>query len=335
VFFGAFCARADLYRYNLTEEFEEYRNMGWLWEGQKKGLFKICMLDKRNPEVPLSKEIVNDYLREPSVIDSDSDSDASSVEEINVDSDVEEVDALKVSDEVASLHSDEMSAVSFNEESEDESGESDTSESYDQYTIYSEFRDFPVMLIALEKNNGTMDALLDSIEAVGAKHGTPEWELRWSAWIFQVIAGLIVAQNFFGFTHNDLHTNNIVWSDTEDEFLYYTLKSGATFKVPTFGKIFRIIDFGRSIYTINGTQFISDDFGPGNDAEGQYSFKPLTDNAAAIYRACRKLGVTIRAQIDCLIAAIAIRTNTKLIHHDSDFDAIAQVTKLKIHAAKQ
>ena len=59
------------------------------------------------------------------------------------------------------------------------------------------------------------------------------------------------------------------------------------------------------------------------------------DNAAAIYRACRKLGVTIRAQIDCLIAAIAIRTNTRIIHHDSDFDAIAQVTKLKIHAAKR
>ena len=59
------------------------------------------------------------------------------------------------------------------------------------------------------------------------------------------------------------------------------------------------------------------------------------DNAAAIYRACRKLGVTIRAQIDCLIAAIAIRTNTKIIHHDSDFEAIAQVTKLKIQPAKR
>jgi len=59
------------------------------------------------------------------------------------------------------------------------------------------------------------------------------------------------------------------------------------------------------------------------------------DNAAAIYRACRKLGVTVRAQIDCLIAAIAIRTNTKIIHHDSDFDAIAQVTKLKVHPAKR
>ena len=57
------------------------------------------------------------------------------------------------------------------------------------------------------------------------------------------------------------------------------------------------------------------------------------DNAAAIYRACRRLGLTIRTHIDCLIAAIAIRTNTKIIHHDSDFDAIARVTKLKIHVA--
>ena len=59
------------------------------------------------------------------------------------------------------------------------------------------------------------------------------------------------------------------------------------------------------------------------------------DNAASIYRACRKLGVTVRAQIDCLIAAIAIRTNTRIIHHDSDFDAIAEITKLKIHPAKR
>ena len=57
------------------------------------------------------------------------------------------------------------------------------------------------------------------------------------------------------------------------------------------------------------------------------------DNAAAIYRACRRLGLTIRTHIDCLIAAITIRTNTKIIHHDSDFDAIARVTKLKIHVA--
>jgi len=55
------------------------------------------------------------------------------------------------------------------------------------------------------------------------------------------------------------------------------------------------------------------------------------DNAAAIYRACRKLGLTIRTHIDCIIAAIAIRTDTDLLHNDSDFDAIAQMTKLKIY----
>ena len=55
------------------------------------------------------------------------------------------------------------------------------------------------------------------------------------------------------------------------------------------------------------------------------------DNAAAIYRACRKLGLTIRTHIDCIIAAIAIRTDTDLLHNDSDFEAIAQVTKLKIY----
>jgi predicted nucleic acid-binding protein len=58
------------------------------------------------------------------------------------------------------------------------------------------------------------------------------------------------------------------------------------------------------------------------------------DKAAAIYRACRKFGLTIRTHVDCLIAAIAIRTDTDLLHNDSDFDSIAQATRLKIYAMK-
>ena len=58
------------------------------------------------------------------------------------------------------------------------------------------------------------------------------------------------------------------------------------------------------------------------------------DNAAAIYRSCRRLGLTIRTHIDCLIAAIAIRTRTELLHSDSDFDAIAKVTMLRIRTAE-
>ena len=64
--------------------------------------------------------------------------------------------------------------------------------------------------------------------------------------------------------------------------------------------------------------------------------KPIDyHNAATIYRACRQVGLTVRTQIDCLIAAIAIRTNTPLLHQDSDFTAISQITKLKLHTASK
>ena len=64
--------------------------------------------------------------------------------------------------------------------------------------------------------------------------------------------------------------------------------------------------------------------------------KPIDyQNAASIYRACRQVGITVRTQIDCLIAAIAIRTGTPILHQDSDFNAIAQITKLKMHSASK
>ena len=64
--------------------------------------------------------------------------------------------------------------------------------------------------------------------------------------------------------------------------------------------------------------------------------KPIDyQNAASIYRACRQVGITVRTQIDCLIAAIAIRTNTPLLHQDADFIAISQITNLKMHTASK
>ena len=50
---------------------------------------------------------------------------------------------------------------------------------------------------------------------------------------------------------------------------------------------------------------------------------PDHEAAAALYRACRRGGKTIRRLPDCLIAAVAIRTGAVLLHQDSDFDAIA------------
>ena len=42
-----------------------------------------------------------------------------------------------------------------------------------------------------------------------------------SSALFQVIMSLIAYQKAFSFTHNDLHTNNVVYNKTEKKFLYY------------------------------------------------------------------------------------------------------------------
>ena len=255
----------------MTDDFQSFRNSRWFWHGQNRGLYKLHVADAKSPSIVVPTSVLDDILREPSELhsESESQSDYDSFDEEKIE--MESVDA-----EEASLHSDAMSSISFAEEKlHNESESSDGSYIEEKYTIYSEISKFPVMMMALECNEGTMDALLDDYTLVGATPGTAEWEMRWSAWVFQIMAGLSVAQSMIGFTHNDLHTNNIVWMTTDQKFLYYTKQSGEVFKIPTYGKIFRIIDFGRAIFTINSQLFFSDDFKGGNDADGQYCFKPL------------------------------------------------------------
>lgn len=52
--------------------------------------------------------------------------------------------------------------------------------------------------------------------------------------------------------------------------------------------------------------------------------------AAVLYRACRRAGITIRRPPDLLIATVAIRTDTPLLHLDADFDAIARHVPLRM-----
>lgn len=52
-------------------------------------------------------------------------------------------------------------------------------------------------------------------------------------------------------------------------------------------------------------------------------------SAAAIYRAARRAGQTIRSVNDCLIAAVSIRHGASIIHRDADFEAIAAITGLE------
>lgn len=53
------------------------------------------------------------------------------------------------------------------------------------------------------------------------------------------------------------------------------------------------------------------------------------EDAARIYRAGRRQGVTIRKLVDCLIAAIALRVDQPVLHNDADFESVAQVVPLR------
>jgi predicted nucleic acid-binding protein len=53
--------------------------------------------------------------------------------------------------------------------------------------------------------------------------------------------------------------------------------------------------------------------------------------AAGIHRTLRRAGRTMRNQLDCLIAAVAIRNRVPVLHNDAAFDFIAHHTALEIH----
>jgi len=56
--------------------------------------------------------------------------------------------------------------------------------------------------------------------------------------------------------------------------------------------------------------------------------------AASIHRGCRAQGETVRRLVDCLIAAVAMRTGLRLLHHDADFDTIARHSSLRVHRSR-
>lgn len=173
----------------------------------------------------------------------------------------------------SSLNSQELN-YSSNEESSDsgsESGSYSGSEESDseEPEVYAYINDFPMQMICIEKCEGTLDRLFVD-EEVDKERG--------AAYLMQIVMTLIIYQKAFHFTHNDLHTNNIMYIETEQEFVYYKY-AGKTYKVPTYGKIFKLIDFGRAIYRFQGKILCSDSFSSGGDAHTQYNCEPFLNES--------------------------------------------------------
>ena len=56
--------------------------------------------------------------------------------------------------------------------------------------------------------------------------------------------------------------------------------------------------------------------------------------AAELYRAARRLGLTIRSSVDCLVAACALRNNLPVLHMDRDFEVLSRVSALTTRPVK-
>jgi predicted nucleic acid-binding protein len=57
------------------------------------------------------------------------------------------------------------------------------------------------------------------------------------------------------------------------------------------------------------------------------------DAAASIYRRCRRVGVTPRGLIDCMIASIARRHQATLLAADTDLSRVARVVGITLDSA--
>ena len=154
-------------------------------------------------------------------------------------------------------------------DSDDEDEDEDEDDEEEEPFAWATFTNVPVQTTVMEKCEGTLHQLCSS-------HFEPEKHL---AWLAQTMFALAFAQCHFAFTHNDLHSNNVMYVPTTQEFLYYTCE-GALYKVPTYGYLIKLIDFERSIASIKlagmkeAKLFMSDHFSLDEEAGGQYNAGP-------------------------------------------------------------
>jgi len=250
-FYGSFLGHKRGFQYNLEDDADFCMNCTY-FEKNNGVLFSV------NRDAPVREKLtfgddveleVDELDAEPFVQLSHAD-----IDEVQVSA---PKDSLRM--RAHSLCSSDSSNTDGEMEDDDSTGSYGSAEDELVATIVT----FPVQLVAMEACDNTLDSLL--------RHLTPP-EL--TSALMQVILTLIAYNRIFQFTHNDLHTNNIMYVPTDEPYLYYHYKD-TSYRVPTFGRIFKLIDFGRSIYTYAERRFVSDSFAHDGDAASQYNIEPF------------------------------------------------------------
>jgi hypothetical protein len=182
--------------------------------------------------------------------------------------DIEEDSEEEAEEEAEEEEEEDAEEDAQEEEHAEEDLNDDSSDEEEEDTLIAKIATFPVQVIALEMCEGTLDSLILENDFS---------DDEWGSVVMQILMMLITFQNKFNLTHNDLHTNNIMYKSTEKEYLYYKF-DGVYYKVPTYGRLYKIIDFGRAIYKFRGQVLCSDSFHRKGDAATQYNCEPYFNN---------------------------------------------------------
>ena len=298
-FYGTVNGRATTYSYNVTEDMPDIEGEPWFAEGLQAGKFEIWAVDPYDPSVTARLERPWENVRgklveaegaESVSLSSGSCIDADLAEEEEEEGDDTLPDLVEAEPELAdegvaapaSVRRPRVEIGGGRPGTDEDEGEAEEDDSTEPEDL--DFKlvvpDFPVQMTVIERCDGTLDDLMEDEEDpdVATADMRETKEARWTAWIFQVIAALTVAQHEYDFLHNDLHTNNVLWCGTGETHLYYHV-TGAPggdrwYRVPTYGRIMKIIDFGRATFRPPGSNqiWLPDAYAPGGDAWGQYNF---------------------------------------------------------------
>jgi hypothetical protein len=319
-FYGTYVGRTPEYQYNLTEDFADIQGEEWFQRGIETNAFRVIVNDPYNKDVsapleqtwkilpllPRSRSVSRTNNSDESEDDMCREEETSNtldaaellVEDHPTTLDVAvEVEDITASDTIELAGTVELvrPRLKLTRVSGSEHSQHTSSEEEDELEYRAVFKDFPVQITILERCDGTMDDLMEYEISHSENTDLRETkEQRWTAWMFQIIAGLTVAQQTYDFVHNDLHTNNIMWCGTGDTHLYYSIQGASGgdryYRIPTYGRMFKIIDFGRATFRPSdkkhtkkgkhaGRIWFPDAFAPGADAGGQYNYDPFYDSS--------------------------------------------------------
>lgn len=282
-FYGGVNGIKDEYFHDISDEYSELKNKKWFNEA-KGDIFELILINNENDDFDFVSDNdidCNDDINCDENIECDEDD-----SKLNVKYDDNEIDEiskklkmLDIDDELETfqLDSDTDGNIDTDDDNNDSDNDSDKLEvlsisSSSEIDIddidnsklqYIKMDNFPVQLNILEYLPITLDQLLDSDYNMS--------NTEWLSIFFQISFGLAVAQKHFKFCHNDLHSSNIMFKPTKAKYLYYYINNNY-YKIPTFGKITKIIDFARATFKYNNHWYFSDVFARDGEAEEQYSY---------------------------------------------------------------